>query len=119
MSSSRKSWNGRPMSEIRARMIASECPLTRMQVANMAHYAMKEDGRPEFEMWLFWSGSIEEVGEWLWQLWVENAVEPEEGSLLDLPAPGGRDRPTEATSERPATARDAGQRLQRVTITTG
>lgn len=111
------------MSEIRARMVASESPLTRCQVVNLAHQAMEEDGRPEFEMWLFWSGSIEEVGEWLWQFWVENAVDPDEGErgLLDLPRPetvrvGNL---TARTSGSPATARDVGQRRQRVSSTIG
>jgi hypothetical protein len=123
MSSSRKAWSGRLMSEIRARMVASESPLTRCQVVNLAHQAMEEDGRPEFEMWLFWSGSIEEVGEWLWQFWVENAVDPDEGErgLLDLPRPETArvGNLTARTSGSPATARDVGQRRQRVSSTIG
>lgn len=69
----------RLMGELRARAIAAVSPLTYIQVQNMAYFAALQDGRPEFELWLNWSASAEEVGEWLWQYWQENAIDPDEG----------------------------------------
>jgi hypothetical protein len=108
----------RLMSEIRARLISSECPLTRTQVQHLAWQASEEDGRPEFELWLNWSGSCEEVGQWLWQFWLENADEGEghdQSWPLCFPA-SARPRRTPAA---PATARDAGQRQPRVAYNAG
>jgi hypothetical protein len=100
----------RLMTEIRARLVAAECPLTYTQVRNLAWQALEEDSRPEFEMWLLWSGAVEEVAEWLWQFWIENA---DGGPTEDLPpplAPASRlDRPAWA----PVTARSVGQKPAR------
>jgi len=105
------------MPELRSVYVAAECPLTAVQVKNLAYMAAEEDGRPEFASWLYWSGPCVEVAEWLWQYWVENASDPDgDGPSSDLlrelsyrPGP----RPDERSSATRTSASDAAERQTR------
>ena len=62
------------LSEGRARMIASECPLTWRQVILLAYQSHEETQLWDHAHWLQW-GPTREVGEWLWSYWVDHAGE--------------------------------------------
>jgi len=109
----------RLMLESWARSVAQECPLTWVQVQNLAYMAVEEDGRVEFEQWINW-GPPAEVAAWLWQYWVEHAemVADDPGNDVGDLLHFARENPPPSGSRVPATARDAGQRQPReVTIT--
>lgn len=75
------------MSPGRARLIASECPLTWRQAQLLAYEASAERPAWEFGHWLLW-GDFAEVGEWLWEYWIDRAGseaenQGEDACLLD------------------------------------
>ena len=114
------------MREGRARMIASEVPLTWRQVVLLAHQYSEEHPHWQPAHWLIW-GPIIEVGEALWQYWTEHATQPDEPiagdgeAEGDLPHSAGvgatiraqivaADLPLWAGSSSPTIARSVGQR---------
>lgn len=79
------------MSPGRARLIASDCPLTWREVIDLAYHASEENTSWSFGHWLLW-GRMVEVGEWLWEYWIDRAVMDDGGGeapewLSDGPAP--------------------------------
>lgn len=113
------------MREGRARMIASETPLTWRQVVLLAHQYTEEQSGWQVSHWLTW-GPVVEVGEALWEYWVES-VKPQDHEAEDeddLPpsagvAPtiraqiGAADLPLWRGGKPRITARSVGQRPRR------
>lgn len=111
------------MSEGRARMIASETPMTWQQVMLLGYQATEE--RPGWEMrqWLLW-GNHQEVGEYLFDFWMDRGGEDwaeEDLRHLDEIVSRGTRGPKDAVRERyltsggaPATARAVGQSAGRM-----
>lgn len=93
------------LTEGRARIIASVTPLTWRQVINLAYQATEETVLIDLADWLTW-GPAEEVGEWLWQHWIES-VAGDDPAWRDNLSGRGSQGPNGASR---VTARSVGQR---------
>lgn len=75
------------LSHQRARLIASECPLTWRQVTECAYEASSSGSLLLLSGGWLEGGPVEEVAEWLWQYWVDRETDGPEsttGPILDF-----------------------------------
>ena len=97
------------MTEERARLIASECPLTWQQVIE----ALDQYGPQTFLAAIH--GEPKEVAEWLWKTWLDTTTEPGQAAMpvADNPSSGLAGGRRESSSRARDIARSVAQRRER------